>query len=104
MHDNEIKKICNLAPILLAFEHFTRERDVNFYTGFSTISLFKTVFNHVAAKAHVLTYWEGQQSHTATLDKLKFYQEIINIILSSPLYGQMTCHQLIERDQRKSCH
>ena len=55
VHDNDIKERCNLAPILLAFEHFTCERDVNFYTGFSTTALFKTVFNHVAGKAHVMT-------------------------------------------------
>ena len=87
MHENDIKERCNLAPIPLAFEHFTRERDVNFDTGFSTIALFKTVFNHVTAKAHVMTYWEGQQSHTTTLDKPKSYQERINMILSSPLSG-----------------
>ena len=86
MHDNDINKKCNLAAIPFAFEHFTRERDVNFCTVFGTIALFKTVFNHVAAKAHVMTYWEGQQSHTTTLNKTKSYQERINVILSSPLY------------------
>ena len=86
MHDNDTKERCNLPPPL-AFEHFTRKRDVNFYKFFSTIALFKTVFNHVAVKAHVMTYWEGQQSHTATLDKPKSYQKRIKVILSSPLYG-----------------
>ena len=33
VHDNYIKERCNLAPILLALEHFTHERDINFYTG-----------------------------------------------------------------------
>ena len=55
MHDNDTKERYNLAPIPLPFEHFTCERDVNFYTGFSTTALFKTVFNHVAGKAHVMT-------------------------------------------------
>ena len=60
MHDNEIKERSNLAPIPLACKRFTREYDANFYTGFSTTtSLFKTVFNRVAAKARVITYWEG---------------------------------------------
>ena len=60
MHDNEIKERSNLAPIPLAFKRFTREDDANFHTGFSTTtSLFKTVFNRVAAKARVITYWEG---------------------------------------------
>ena len=86
MHDNDTKERCNLPPPL-AFEHFTRKRDVNFYNCFSAIALFKTVFNHVAVKAHVMTYWEGQQSHTATLDKPKSYQKRIKVILSSPLYG-----------------
>ena len=54
MHDNDTKERCNLAPMPLPFEYFTCERDVNFYTGFSTIALFKTVSNHVAAKAHVI--------------------------------------------------
>ena len=63
MHDNDTKERCNLAPMPLPFEYFICERDVNFYTGFSTIALFKTVSNHVAAKAHVMTYLEGQQSH-----------------------------------------
>ena len=86
MHDNDTKERCNLPPPL-AFEHFTRKRDINFYNCFSTIALFKTVFNHVAVKAHVMTYWEGQQSHIATLDKPKSYQKRIKVILSSPLYG-----------------
>ena len=55
VHDNDIKERCNLAPILLACEHFTCEHDVNFYTGFSTTALFKTIFNHVAGKAHFMT-------------------------------------------------
>lgn len=76
MHDNDIKKI-QLAPIPLAFEHFTNERDVNFYSGFSTIALFKTVSNHVAAKAHVMTYLEGQQSHFPIW---KEYDIIITIV------------------------
>ena len=56
VHDNAIKERFNLTLIPLAFEHFTREGDVNFYTGFSTTALFKTVFNHVTAKVHVMTY------------------------------------------------
>ena len=66
-HGNGINERWNLAPIPLAFEHFTRERDVNFFTGFSTIALFY-VFYHNADKAHVMTYWEGQ-SHTTTFGK-----------------------------------
>ena len=54
MHDNDIKARCNLATIVLAFEHFPREHDVNVYTGFSNIAQFKTIFDNVAAKAHVM--------------------------------------------------
>ena len=59
MHDNDIKERFSLAPIPLTFEHFIRGYHLNFYTDLTNIALFKTVFNHVAAKAHVVTYWEG---------------------------------------------
>ena len=101
VHDNAIKERFNLALIPLAFEHFTREGDVNFYTGFRTIALFKTAFNHVTAKAHVMTYWEGQQSYTTTLDKPKSYQEIINILSWSPLYGPSYLLPINGKDSKK---
>ena len=103
MHDNDIKKI-QLAPIPLAFEHFTNERDVNFYSGFSTIALFKTNFDHVAVKAHVMTYCERQQSHTTNLDKPKPYPERINMISKSPVFGPNDLPHINWIEQKKSCH
>lgn len=70
----------------MAFEHFTFDYIVNFYTVFSINCPLKTIFNYVAAKVYVVTYWVDQ-SHTTTLENLKSHQEKINIILSSPLYG-----------------
>ena len=78
MYDNDIKERCNLAQIPLAFEHFKRKFDVNFYTDFNTVAPFKTIFNHVAAKAQIIWHWQGQQIPTTTLDKPKSYQERIN--------------------------
>ena len=101
MHDNEINEKCNLAATPLAFEHFTRKSDVNFYTGFNTIALFKTVFNQVAAKAHVMTYWEGQQSNTTTLDKPKSYQERLNMKLSSPLHSSNDLSPINRKEPKK---
>ena len=54
VYDNDIKERCNLAQIPLAFEHFKPKFDVNFYTDFSTVAPFKTIFNHVAAKAQII--------------------------------------------------
>ena len=77
MHDSGIKETCNSAPIPLAFEYFTREHDVHFYTGFSTIALLKRDFNQVAAKAHVMTYWKGQ---TKILSGKNKYDTIVTIV------------------------
>ena len=77
VHDSGIKETCNSAPIPLAFEYFTREYDVGFYTGFSTIALLKRDFNQVAAKAHVMIYWEVQPKILSGKNK---YDTIVTIV------------------------
>ena len=45
----------------MAFEQLTRECDVRFYTGFHSSETLKAIYEHVAPKAHVMQYWEGQK-------------------------------------------
>ena len=47
------------APVPMQFCHLTREYDVRFFTGLTSTGTFKTLYDHVSAKASVMSYWEG---------------------------------------------
>ena len=73
----------------MAFEQLTRECDVRFYTGFHSSETFKAIYEHVAPKAHVMQYWEGQKQ-ASSYEPNAGYQDRIHTILSSSVYPPTT--------------
>lgn len=87
-HSDEDLKCESTCHVPMSFEQLTRECDVRFYTGFHSSETFKTIFNHVAPKAYVMQYWEGQKKASCYAPK-SGYSNRIQTILASEMFSEL---------------
>lgn len=85
------------VPILVSmrFAHLTRESDVNNFTGFTSVEMFKTIYEHLLSRAEQMQYRRGyDQEHTSTSE------HVVSITSNDPSNMDTEGQDLYQRQGR----